>query len=123
MDGVTKQVLTIIGLLQGIRTEELASIMIVPPEYIEEVCQSLLDDDLIIRTPYRAGFALKGQARNELLETVKEPASKIAVIEQQLQGLGIEKDRLIMESGKAIEQIVALEEQEDGNASAEGLYQ
>ena len=72
MDGVAKQVLTIIGILKGIRTEELASIMIVPSKYIEEVCQSLLDDELITRTPHRGGFALKPEARNEVLELIAD---------------------------------------------------
>jgi len=80
MDGTRKHVLTIIGILKGIRTEELASIMIVPSKYIEDVCQSLLKQGLIIRAPNRDGFTLKGQARNELLELIKD--LRVAYIEE-----------------------------------------
>jgi len=60
---------------------------------------------------------------NEIAESIREPVSQLAVIKQQLQGLGIEKDRLVMEKGRAVDQLLAFKDALEGNENAEGLYQ
>ena len=71
MQGAQLQALKIIGILKGIKAEELASIMMVPTKYIDEVCQSLLRDEVIIKSAERDGFALKCDLRNELTRLSK----------------------------------------------------
>jgi len=60
---------------------------------------------------------------NEIAESIKKPVSELALIKQQLQGLGIEKDRLVMEKGKAVDELLAFKQALEGKESAEGLYQ
>ena len=71
MQGTQEQTLKIIGILKGIKAEELAAIMMVPTKYIDETCQSLLRDEVIIKSAERDGFALKGEVRNEATRLIK----------------------------------------------------
>jgi len=60
---------------------------------------------------------------NEIAESIKKPVAELAIIKQQLQGLGIEKDRLVMEKGKAVDELLVFKQALEGNKSAESLYQ
>ncbi|MBU4349696.1 hypothetical protein KJ599_05180 [bacterium] len=71
MDGTQRQVLKIIGILKGIKAEELAAIMMVPTKYIDEVCQSLLEDGVIIKSAERDGFVLKYEVRDEATKLIE----------------------------------------------------
>ncbi|GAG32782.1 unnamed protein product, partial [marine sediment metagenome] len=71
MQGTQEQALKIIGMLKGIRAEELASIMMVPTKYVDEVCQSLLKNEIIIKSAGRGGFTLKREVRNEVTKLIK----------------------------------------------------
>ncbi len=71
MQGTQDQALKIIGLLKGIKAEELASIMMVPTKYTDEICQSLLKDELIIKSAGRDGFALKCEVTNEVTRLIR----------------------------------------------------
>jgi Fic family protein len=63
------------------------------------------------------------KTRNELIESIRVPVSQLQNIEYKLKDLSVEKDRLLMEKGKAVEQIIALEDSEKHEEDAEGLYQ
>ena len=71
MQGTQEQVLKIAGILKGIKAEELASIMMVPTKYIDEICQSLLKDEVIIKSAGRDGFALKSEVMNEATRLIR----------------------------------------------------
>lgn len=71
MQGTRKQALKVIGILKGIKAEELASIMMVPTKYIDEVCQSLLKDEVIIKSAGRDGFVLKSEVMDEVTRLIE----------------------------------------------------
>ena len=71
MQGTREQALKIISILKGIKAEELAAIMMVPTKYIDEICQSLLKDGVIIKSADRDGFVLKHEVGDELTRLIK----------------------------------------------------
>ena len=71
MRGSQEQALRIIAILKGIKAEELASIMMVPTKYVDEICQSLLKDQLIIKSAGRDGFTLKCEVGNEVTSLIE----------------------------------------------------
>ena len=71
MQGIQKQVLQIIGILKGIKAEEIASILEVSPKYINEICQSLLIKGHIINAASR-GYALAKEMKTEVLRLIQK---------------------------------------------------
>ena len=71
MHGIQNQVLQIIGILKGIKAEEIASILQVSPKYINEICQSLLSEGHIMNTASR-GYTLARDMRTEVLRLIEK---------------------------------------------------
>ncbi|MDI6815140.1 MAG: hypothetical protein QMC90_03585 [Dehalococcoidales bacterium] len=61
----------IVAILNGVREDEIASIMGVRPKYIAEICQSLIKDGYLIGSARSGGYALKREAANELWKLAK----------------------------------------------------
>lgn len=71
MQGIQNQVLQIIGILKGIKAEEIASVLQVSPQYINEICQSLLSEGHIMNTASR-GYTLAKEMRTEVLRLIEK---------------------------------------------------
>lgn len=90
MNGTEAQALNIISILKGIKPDELAAVMMVPREYMDEVCQGLLTDEVIMKSAKRDGLALKAEARTEVLELIN--TLRIGYIEEISKRLAISEE-------------------------------
>ena len=69
-DGIHFQALRVIARLGRVKSDEIASMLLVPARYAEEVCQELVKDGYI-RKSAQGGYTLKENLRGEILEFVE----------------------------------------------------
>lgn len=66
MIGIQSQVLKIISLCKGINKDEIAAVLGVSSQYIAEICQFLAEEGYLMNSIRAGGYALEGEAENEL---------------------------------------------------------
>ena len=71
MVGIQAQVLKIISMCKGINKDEIAAVLGVSPQYIAEICQFLAKEGYLMNSIYAGGYALKGEAENELKDLAR----------------------------------------------------
>ncbi|MDA2929114.1 hypothetical protein MYX84_04050 [Acidobacteria bacterium AH-259-O06] len=69
-DGIRFQALRVIARLSEVKVDEMASLLLVPTRYAEELCQKLVKDGYITKSA-RGGYTLKENLSEEILEFVK----------------------------------------------------
>lgn len=74
MQGVQNQVLQIIGIWKGVKTEDIALMLQVSPKYVNEICQPLLSEGYIMTTSwgYVLATQMKTQMRTEVLRLIEK---------------------------------------------------
>ena len=71
MIGIQLQVLKIISLCKGINKNEISAVLGVSPQYIAEISKFLEKEGYIMNSIRAGGYALKGEAKNELRDLAR----------------------------------------------------